>query len=717
MDIKKLLEKMTLEEKLAQISQFNANCLHVDSEGGVTGPASSLKLTKEQVAATGSTLNFVGAKEMIAVQKEHLENDPNKIPLLFMQDVVHGYRTIYPIPLGLGASFDTEIVEECCQMAAKEAAVGGVHVTFAPMVDLVRDARWGRCMESTGEDPYLNGKMARAMVRGFQGDFTDKYNIAACIKHFAAYGAAEAGRDYNTVDMSEHVLRNYYLPSYKAAVDEGVRMVMTSFNLLNGVPAAGNKWLVQDILRGEWGFDNVIISDYDAFREMIVHGYCEDEIECAETAMIAGNDIEMMSVCYLKGLPKLLEENKISMQQIDEAVLRVLKLKNDLGLFENPYRVASEEEEQALHLCAEHRLLARKAAERSAVLLKNDGVLPFNKFNVKRIAVVGPFANEGMIGGWACHGQPEEAVSVYQGIKALLPNAEVLYARGCSGAVNEIDCSKIKEAVEIAKTCDAVVVCAGEFAHFSGEGNSRAGLRLSVAQQTLIRQISEVNKQLAVLLFNGRPLVLSDVIEDAPAWVTMWQPGTEGGSAAARLLFGEADFSARLPMTFPKAEGQCPIYYNANRTGRPKWDDNADIGYVSRYIDVTNAPLFPFGYGLSYTEFSYSAPQLDKKVMQDQDTLNVSVRIKNIGQRRGTTLAQMYICDQAASLVRPVKELKGFQRVELEPNQEKTITFAITKEDLAFWTARGCFDAEKGKFTLWVAENSAQGEGVEFSLV
>ena len=407
MDIKNLLSKMTLKQKLAQILQCNALYVAPDASTDLTGPMEELPLTEEQIGCVGSVLNLKNATEAIKVQKAHLESDPNKIPLLLMHDVVHGYKTIYPIPLGLGASFDTDMVEECCEMASEEMAVGGIHVTFAPMVDLVRDPRWGRCMESTGEDPYLNAHMARAMVRGFQ----KSGKVAACVKHFAAYGQAEAGRDYNTTDMSERTLRDYYLPAYKAAVDEGVEMLMTSFNILNGVPSSGNKWLMKDILRDEWGFDKIVISDYNAFREMKMHGYCADEKSCAQKAIEATCDIEMMSACYLNGIPKLIEEGVVSEAQIDEAVMRVLRLKEKLGLFDDVYRYVDEKAEMEIALSPKHREIARRAAEKSAVLLKNDGVLPFDKNKVKRVAVIGPFADKVMLGNWLCHGEESEGIS------------------------------------------------------------------------------------------------------------------------------------------------------------------------------------------------------------------------------------------------------------------------------------------------------------------
>ena len=712
MDIHALLKKMTLKAKLAQITQFNANCIHFENKGEVTGPAQELGLTHEELCEirymAGSTLNFVGAKDVLEMQKEHLENDPNKIPMLFMMDVVHGYKTIYPIPLALGASFDEELVEKCSEMASEEMSVGGVQVTFAPMVDLVRDPRWGRCMETTGEDTYLNGLMTRAMVRGFQ----KSGKVSACVKHFAAYGQCEAGRDYNTTDMSERMLRDYYLPAYKAAVDEGVDMLMTSFNLLNGVPSSGNKWLLKDVLRDEWKFDKTIISDYNAIREMQMLGYCETEYDCAEKAMNATTDIEMMSPCYIKNIEKLIEDGKISEKQIDDAVLRILKLKDKLKMFDNPYSCASVEKENEVCLTKEHRRLARIAAEKSAVLLKNEKVLPFDKEKVKKVAVIGPFADKVMLGNWCCYGKEEEGVSVLQGVKNLLPNAQVAYEQGCGEGVNEKDTSNVNKAVNLAKDCDVVILCLGEGSKMSGESMSRVGLRLSGAQQTLVREVAKVNKNTVAVLFNGRALVLSDIIDDMPAVMTAWQPGTEGGNAIANLLFGEVNFSGKLTMTFPRGEGQIPIYYNSYRSSRP-WESP----YGSWYIDMPVSPLFSFGYGLSYTDFAFTNLKLDKESMTKDEKIKVSVDIQNVGNKDGETVAQLYIRDDYASLVRPVKELKGYKKLFLKAGEKQTVTFTINEEMLKFWSANNKFESEKGSFTVWLGDSSTSNETVKFNLI
>ncbi|MBQ8290127.1 MAG: beta-glucosidase BglX [Clostridia bacterium] len=718
MDIKALLSKMTVEEKLAQMSQFNSNCLDKDSDGGVTGPARSLSLTEADIAATGSTLNFKGADEMIRMQDEHMKQDRLGIPLLFMMDVIHGFRTIYPIPLGVGASFDPDLMKRLSEMAAKEAAVGGVQVTFSPMVDLVRDARWGRCMESTGEDKYLNGLMAKAAVEGYQGDYSSKYNIAACVKHFAAYGAAESGRDYNSVDMSEYSLYNDYLPAYKVATDAGVDMLMTSFNLINGVPSSGNEWLLREVLRDRWGFGGIIISDYNAFREMKSHGFCADDYECARAAFKAGTDIEMMSNCYIKFGKRLLEEGIITEAQIDESVLRILALKDKLGMFDNPYRAASAEEEKALFLCPEHRALAREGAENSAVLLKNEGVLPISE-SVDMVAVIGPFADVGMIGFWSCHGKESEAVSAYRGMCDALGEERVAYAKGCDTASNaKSDEALLREAVELASRSSAVVLCLGEERNMSGESNSRADIGLSDAQKTLVREIARVNKNCVSVLYCGRPLALADIIDDMPACAVMWQPGTEGGSALANLLLGRCDFTARLPMSFPYTVGQAPIYYNRTRTGRPAHDEHA-IGkmYSSHYLDCPNGPLFPFGYGLSYTAFEISAPEVSKDSMNADGSLTVCATVTNKGARDSAALVQLYIRDVVASRVRPVKELKGFERVELKAGESKVVSFEITSDMLSFKDTSDKDVLEAGEFYAFVGLSSDEKRAASFRLV
>lgn len=713
MDIKKLLSEMTLKEKIGQLVQLGAKFFADGAGADETGPLAQMNVTEEEIACVGSTLNFMGADVMRGIQTKYLKT--NRIPMLFMQDVLHGYRTIYPIPLGLGASFDTETVRECSAMAAKEAALGGVHVNFSPMVDLARDARWGRVMETTGEDPYLNSVMAKAMVEGFQGDM-GRYNVAACTKHFAAYGAVEAGRDYNTVDVSRRTLNEFYLSAYKATVDAGVKMFMTAFTLFDGIPVTANKELICGILRGQWGFDGVIITDYNAVREMKTHGYVPDYKCAAQSALSAGIDVEMMSVTFIKYIEDLIKEGSVSEADIDRSVLRVLKLKDDLGLFENPFRSADADELERVALSEEHRSIACGAAERSAVLLKNDGLLPFSE-DIKSVAVIGPHANTGeILGFWHCGGRFEDTVTVYDGIKKLVPNARVEYAEGCLAMLDSTDGGGIAEAVALAKRSEAVVLCLGEHWGDSGEGNSKLNLELPEIQYRLFEEVSKVNSNVAVLLFTGRPLAIGRLDKSARAILNMWFPGTEGGSAAANLLFGKVNPSGKLSMTFPACTGQCPIYYNHFNTSRPRPDDGRRYAYTSSYIDGPNRPLYPFGFGLSYTSFSISAVKLSVKAISFGRSLTASVTVKNTGYRGGHAVVQLYIRDKYASCVRPVKELKGFKKIYLNSGEEAAVEFTVCEDMLAFYHSDGKRAAEAGEFTVFIGEDSDTENCADFIL-
>ncbi|MBO5286397.1 MAG: beta-glucosidase BglX [Clostridia bacterium] len=718
MDIKKLLSQMSLTEKLGELSQYNMGVLSTTETGDLTGPANDLKLTKEELAVVGSVLGYSSAEGTKKMQDEHIKNHPHGIPLLFMQDIIHGYRTNYPIPLGMGATFDPNLMEECARMSAKEAAVNGLHVTFNPMVDLARDARWGRCMETTGEDPYLNSLMSAAQVRGYQSDMNKEYSIAACVKHYAAYGAAEAGRDYNTVDVSERSLRDYYLPAYKAAVDAGVEMVMSSFNLVNGVPSTGNKWLLDDVLRKEWGFDKILISDYNAVYEMYDHGYAKDAKDCAEKAINAGMDIEMMTTCYLKEIPALIEEGKVSMETVDKAVLRVLDLKNRLGLFENPYYYADKEKADKIVFCDEHRALARLAGEKSCVLLKNDNnVLPLNEHS-KTVALIGPFIEEPMIGGWPGAGSRNEVVTPLTGVKNLLKDAKILTAKGCNGTLKEQpDYKMIKQAVKCAKKAESVVLVLGEHDLMAGEGKSKTDINITPAQVELCKAVCKANKNTAVFIYTGRPLVLSEINDIAPAIAIIWQPGTENGNVLANMAFGKANFSGKLPMTFPRAVGQVPIYYNFYTTGRPNHEHDLPIAYRSAYQDERNSPLYPFGYGLSYAKFEISDPVLSSNPLKRGETLTASVVVKNVSDVDGEETVQLYIKDCYASLARPIKELKGFKKVNLKAGEETTICFEISEKQLEFFTANNVFEAENGDFKVFISNNSNVKTFATFKLI
>ncbi len=717
-DLQKLLDGMTIEEKIGQLMQYNAN-LFLDSTAEVTGPMASLGFSQDEVNRVGSVLNFSDVSEMIAIQDEHLANDRNKIPMVFMMDVIHGFRTIFPIPLGLGCSFDTDLVTECTRMASREATAGGVQVTFTPMVDYVRDARWGRVMETCGEEPLVNSIMGAAQIKAFQGDdLSNPESMATCIKHYAAYGGAEAGRDYNTVELSEHILHEYYLPAYKACVDAGSTMLMPSFNSLNGVPSIANSWLMKKVLKEEWGFDGVVISDYNAIGELLTHGIAADMKEAAKLGFDNGCDIEMCSTAYAKHLKELIEEGVFTIEQLDEAVMRVLKLKRDLGLFEDPYHGASVEKAEKVLLTPENRDLARRAAEQSAVLLKNEGILPLST-DIKKIALIGPIADsKEIIGFWNCNGRDEESTTVKEGIAALLPNAEITVVKGCGDAWDDLDTSGFDEAVAAAKNADAVILCLDEPYKYSGEGNSRTDIRLPGVQEELARVVVQANPNTAAVVFNGRPLVLTKLAECVPAILEMWYPGTEGGSAAANLLFGKVNPCGKLTMTFPKAVGQCPIYYNHPNTGRPKWgDDNTHRGYTSNYIDCGNMPLYSFGHGLSYTTFEYENMNISADTMTADTTITVSVDVKNTGKYAGKETVQLYIRDMVGSTVRPIQQLVAFEKIELGVGESKTVTFTIDEPMLRIWDVNNEHKSEKGDFKVMIGYADHFVDTKQFKLV
>ncbi len=692
---------MTLQEKIGQLIQLNA-VFFGQTVAEITGPAERWKLASKETYNMGSVLNFHGADEMKRIQDDYMAKNRHGIPLVFMMDVIHGFKTIFPIPLALGASFDPELVKECSRMAAKEASASGVQLTFTPMVDYARDARWGRVLETCGEDPMLNGIMGAAQVEAFQGDdISDHDNIATCVKHFAAYGGAEAGRDYNMVEISERLLREYYLPAYKACIDAGTKMVMPSFNSLNGVPSVANKWLMNKVLREEWGFDGVVISDYNAVGELVKHGIAADMKEAARLALESGCDIEMMSISYYEHIPELIEEGIITEEQIDESVLKVLEFKKELGLFEDPYHGADSKKAAELCLCPEHREIVRRAAEQCAVLLKNNGVLPFSK-DIKTIALVGPFADNNQIRGfWACDGKDEDCVTIAEGIKALLPDVEVIVERGCSEKIDELDKSGFAAAVEAAKKADAVVLCLGEFQKYAGEGNSRIDIGLTGVQQELANEVLAVNDNAAVVLFNGRPLALVELDEKAPAILDMFFPGTEGGNAVARLLFGDANPCGKITMSFPKAVGQCPIYYNHPMTGRPKTKpENEHQGYASSYIGCGNLPLYPFGHGLSYSNFVYESLELDSDTLTADGEITVKITVKNDSAVAGKEVVQLYMRDLVASTIRPIQSLIGFEKIDLAAGETKTVTFKVREPMLRFYDMDCNFISEPGEFTI-----------------
>lgn len=702
-ELKELLESMTIEEKIGQLLQLAPFFFKENIIGEITGPMEELGIDNEDIQLAGSVLGIGGAKEMKEIQSSYLENSEKKIPLMFMADIIHGYRTIFPIPLGLGSTWDEESARKMARVSAVEASAGGVHVTFSPMVDLVRDARWGRVMESTGEDPYLNSRFARALVEGYQGDGIDKDgNIAACAKHFAAYGAAESGRDYNTVDVSEVFLRDQYLPSFKAAIDAGAKMIMTAFNTVLGIPASGSKWLLRDVLRDEWGFDGVVISDYGAVKELIPHGYAKDERDAAKKGLTAGVDIEMMSGTYPKYLKELIESGEVDEALLDEAVWRILKLKNEIGLFENPFKGASEELEEKVILSKEHREAAREVAQKSLVLLKNDNVLPLDPESSKKVAIIGPFADTGAIlGGWSWQGRFEETVTLAQGIRNRIGQDRVIAFQTDFTLSPE----ELEEAVEIAKAADVIILAIGESHEWSGEGASRAFITLPGNQEKLVETIAELKKKTVAVLFNGRPLEIRHLVETVPAVLEAWFPGTEGGNAISDVLFGDVAPEGRLSISIPYTVGQCPIYYNAFNTGRPYVPNNR---YTTHYIDAPNDPLYPFGYGLTYTTFEYKDVSLNKSRMTKDDTIELSVTVKNTGNREATETVQLYIRDVVGQVVRPVKELKGYQKVQLKPGEEKQLTFTIEESMLRYWNEKNEFASDTGDFIAMVGPNSSE---------
>lgn len=715
--LNELLRQMTIDEKIAQLLQLATPFYEgVDSnEGQITGPMEALGITPDMVTNSGSVLGLAGAEQVMAVQEAHLRKNRLGIPLLIMADIIHGFKTIFPVPLALGCSWDVELAEKSAQIAAKEAAVSGVHVTFAPMVDLVRDPRWGRVMESTGEDPYLNGVFARAFVRGFQGNNLkdDTSRVAACVKHFAAYGAAEGGRDYNTVDMSEWMRREYYLPAYQAALDEGVEMVMTAFNTVDGVPATGNKRLMRDLLRDELGFEGVLISDWGAVKEMIPHGVAADTREAAYKAIVAGVDIEMMTSCYVHHLKELVESGEVNEALIDEAVLRILKLKQKLGLFENPYRGADPALEEEVIFSEQHRRAAHDAALKSCVLLKNEGVLPLNK--EQKVAVIGPFAqNSDILGPWSWTGSIEDAIQLVDGMTQIAEPSNIRVAKGCD--IESAEPQDLQAALDVANDADVIVLALGEHSSMSGEAGSLADIRLPEIQLELVAKMKTLGKKMVVVLFNGRPLDLHGVIDQADAVLEAWFPGSNGGPAIAELLYGVANPSGKLTMSFPYSVGQVPVYYNHFNTGRPVGAPDAQVRYVSQYLDIPNEPLLPFGFGLSYTTFNYGDATLSGEVMTPTTELQVRVKVTNKGQVAGEEIVQLYVRDLVGDVVRPLKELKGFRKVMLQPGETQEIIFTLCEEQLRYHHADLEYKSDAGKFMVYVGPNSRDVQELQFTL-
>lgn len=691
---------MTLEEKVGQLNQYSGPWAH-------TGPITEDGDILQQVKAgrLGSMLNINGVGHTKELQQLALQTRL-KIPLLFGQDVIHGYRTTFPIPLGEAASWDMEIIERSARIAATEASAAGIHWTFAPMVDISRDPRWGRVMEGAGEDPYLGSRIAYARVKGFQGKGLGNIDaVMACAKHFAAYGAAIGGRDYNSVDMSDRTLWDIYLPPFKAAVDAGAATFMNSFNDLNGIPATANSYLLKDILRDTWKFKGFVVSDWGSVGEMIKHGYVENNKDAAQAAIMAGCDMDMESRCYIGHLVALVKEGKVPITKIDQSVRLILKKKFELGLFDDPFKFSNEERERNTLGTDEHRAVARDVARKSIVLMKNENnVLPLSKD--KTIALIGPIAKEKMqmLGFWSTEWPDSNyIVSPYEGLVNVVGASKILYARGCG--IEDSSRAVFQEAIDAAMKADVVVMSVGERRDMSGEAKSRSNIHLPGIQEELIKAINATGKPMVVMISAGRPLVFNWTADNVPAILYTWWLGDQAGNAMADVLFGDYNPSAKIPMTFPRTEGQIPIYYNYLNTGRPATNDK-DRFYRAAYTDLSIYPKFAFGHGLSYTKFTYSDLKLDRTMMNAGQKITITFKLKNEGQRDGEEVVQLYLRDKVASLVRPVKELKGFQKVSLKAGESKTITFVIDKDKLSFHNNKLQWVAEPGDFDIMIGSAS-----------
>ena len=707
--IEALIAEMTLEEKAAQLTQLS-------DPGDVTGPPpegarDQYKRELIKSGTVGSVLNVVGTENIRTLQKIAVEDSRLGIPMVFAYDVIHGHKTMFPLPLAEAASWDMDLIEQSARIAAVEAAAQGLNWTFAPMIDISRDPRWGRVMEGAGEDPFLGEAVAIARVKGFQGkDLTRNDTIAATLKHFAGYGFAEAGKDYNTADVGTVTLHNTILPPFKAALEEAnARSVMNSFNILNGIPATADTYLQRDILKDEWAFDGVVVSDWSSGAELVQHGFAAGPKDAARLAMNAGSDLDMESIIYAAHLPALVDDNLVDEALIDDAVARVLRMKVELGLFEDPYRYLDEEREEDRLFTEKHRKISRNIAEASIVLLKNENdVLPLQKGET--IALIGALAadKDTPLGNWRARAEKGSAVSVLEAFEEASLN--FTYAEGAvletgdadflfAVEVNMTDMSGFDDAVAAAKQADKVIIVLGEDAYQSGEGRSRADIGLPGVQQALLEAVYEANKETVLVVMSGRPLILTWADEHVPAIVQAWHLGHEAGHAITDVLTGRVNPSGKLPMTFPRAIGQIPIYYNYHNTGRP--GPRPEV-FWAHYNDETNKPLYPFGYGLSYTDFEYS----NLSVRQKGGDISVSVRVKNTGKRGGREVVQLYIHDRVASISRPNRELKGFKKLALRPGQSKTVRFTLTGKELGFYNPIGEFAVEPGQFDIYVGGSS-----------
>lgn len=715
--IEALLSKMTLEEKIGQMNQ-------ITSYGNIEDMSGLIKNGE-----IGSILNEVDPVRVNALQRVAMEESRLGIPLLMARDVIHGFKTIFPIPLGQAASFDPQVAEDGARVAAVEASSVGIRWTFAPMIDVSRDPRWGRIAESCGEDTYLSSVMGAAMVKGFQGDsLNNPTSIAACAKHFVGYGASEGGRDYNSTFISERSLRNVYLPPFEAAAKAGAATFMTSFNDNDGVPSTGNKFILRDVLRNEWGFDGLVVTDWNSAREMIAHGFAADDKDAAALSVNAGVDMEMVSYTFVKHLPEQIKAGKVKEATIDDAVRNILRVKFRLGLFDNPY---VDEKKPSVMYNESHLAAAKRAAEESAILLKNDGeVLPL-KSNVRTIAVVGPLADapHDQLGTWIFDGEKAHTQTPLAAIKAMYGDkVQVIYEQGLAYSRDK-NMAGISKAVSAAQRADVVIAFVGEESILSGEAHCLADLNLQGAQSELIAALAKTGKPLVTVVMAGRQLTIGKEAEASDAVLYSFHPGTMGGPAIADLLFGKAVPSGKTPVTFLKTVGQVPLYYAHNNSGRPasphfKPLDEVPVeasqtseGSSSSYMDVGVKPLYPFGYGLSYTTFEYGKPQLSAKELSKNDVLTVSFDLENTGKHEATEVAQLYVQDKVGSVTRPIKELKRFTRVTLKPGEKKTVSFELPISELAFWNIDMVKTVEPGDFALWVAPDSQSGEEVFFKVV
>lgn len=712
--VETLFHKMTLEEKLGQMNQLS--------------PWDFEDLAKRvRKGEVGSILNVVNPEEVNKIQKIAVEESRLGIPLIVSRDVIHGYKTIFPIPLGQAATFNPEVVKEGARVAAIEASADGIRWTFAPMIDVARDPRWGRIAESCGEDPYLNAVMGTAMIKGYQGDsLNDPTAIAACAKHFVAYGAAEGGRDYNSTFIPERVLRNVYLPPFKAAADAGCATFMTSFNDNDGVPSTANSFVLKDVLRKEWKYDGMVVTDWASALEMVNHGFCADGKDAAEKSVNAGVDMEMVSETFIQNLKQSIAENKVSMETIDNAVRNILRLKFRLGLFDNPYVVTP----QTVKYAEKHLQTAKTAAEQSVILLKNENqTLPFTD-KIKTLAIIGPMADAPyeQMGTWVFDGEKEHTQTPLAAIKEMYGNkVKVIFEKGLEYSRDK-NTAGIARAVNAAYQADAVVVFVGEESILSGEAHSLANLNLQGAQSQLIKELAATGKPVVTVVMAGRQLVIADEVMASDAMLYSFHPGTMGGPAIADILFGKVNPSGKTPVTFPRMSGQVPIYYAQHKTGRPANPTEmlideipveagqTSVGCRSFYLDAGNSPLFPFGYGLSYTTFEYSNLSLASDKLTAQDTLSISFTLKNTGKYDGTEVVQLYVQDKVGSVTRPVKELKRFQRVTLKAGESTQVSLSLPVSELAFWGYDMNYTVEPGDFTLWGGTNSAEGLTKDFSV-